>query len=501
MTDIWLVVGTIACVTVLGLLEAWTHHRNLANIPIRIHINGTRGKSSVTRLIAAGLREAGVRTCAKTTGTLPRLILPDGSECPIFRPSRPNIIEQVSVVRAAVAYRAEAVVVECMALQPWLQWISEAKLVRATHGVITNVRADHLDVMGPTEYDVACALANTIPIRGKLFTTERTYRHLFRRAAEDRGSLLIPIDMRDVEAVTADELAGFRYVAHPENVALALRVCAHLGIDRQTALCGMWKAQPDPGATTTHEIDFFGRRIVFVNAFAANDPESTGQAWHQSIQRFPDVQTSLALFNCRADRVDRSRQLGTACYAWEPADYYILMGTGTRAFIRAALAAGLDRRRLVLAEGQDAAEIFETMVDLAGKSTLVVGMGNIGGHGLDVVGYFRNRSCVKPLVPQCPKRVIPARIEDVVTLRSVPILAAAVGDSTPHDGHGVSHGGEGPPSGSRDKAPEAVSIIASPLSAKLATAGAPARRKGLVASGAASHDGHPAHNGNRKVST
>ena len=45
-----------------------------SKIPIRIHVNGTRGKSSVTRLIAAGLRAGGKRTFAKTTGTAPRVI-------------------------------------------------------------------------------------------------------------------------------------------------------------------------------------------------------------------------------------------------------------------------------------------------------------------------------------------------------------------------------------------------------------------------------------------
>ena len=37
-------------------------------------MNGTRGKSSVTRLVAAGLREGGLKTFAKTTGTAPRVI-------------------------------------------------------------------------------------------------------------------------------------------------------------------------------------------------------------------------------------------------------------------------------------------------------------------------------------------------------------------------------------------------------------------------------------------
>jgi len=70
-----------------GLGEGLTHRRRLRRIPIRIHVNGTRGKSSVSRLIAAGLRAGGIRTCCKTTGTLPRMILPDGSEYPVFRPA------------------------------------------------------------------------------------------------------------------------------------------------------------------------------------------------------------------------------------------------------------------------------------------------------------------------------------------------------------------------------------------------------------------------------
>jgi len=65
------------------------------------------------------------------------------------------VIEQIRIVDAAADMRAEALVVECMALVPHLQWLSESRLIRATHGVITNAREDHLDVMGPTERDVA----------------------------------------------------------------------------------------------------------------------------------------------------------------------------------------------------------------------------------------------------------------------------------------------------------------------------------------------------------
>ena len=397
MSGILLLAGVLAVLMALGALESSAHRRRLAKIPIRVHVNGTRGKSSVTRLIAAGLREGGIVTCAKTTGTLPRMILPDGTEYPVFRPAHPNVIEQVRIVRAAASYEAQALVVECMALIPHLQWLSEARLVQATHGVITNAREDHLDVMGPEEVDVARALAGMVPVGGKLFTAERRHLDVFTAAARERKTELVAIGDREVAGVTKREMMRFKYVEHEENVALAMRVCQDLGVDRQTALRGMWKATPDPGAMTDHEVDFFGRRIFFVNGFAANDPESTEHIWQMALDRYPRADRRVAVFNCRADRPDRSQQLGRACVDWEPADYYLLIGSGTYIFARAANDAGMNMQKVLFAENRRVEEIFESIVELTGRETLVMGMGNIGGPGLEVVRYFRNRSVLEEI--------------------------------------------------------------------------------------------------------
>lgn len=390
----FLIVLTVVVVAGISI-ENWFHRRNLSRIPVRIHVNGTRGKSSVTRLIAAGLREAGITTCAKTTGTLPRMILPDGTEYPIFRPAEPNVIEQLRIVSVAAAQRADALVVECMALQPVLQWLSERKLIKATHAVITNARADHLDVMGPGERDVALALAGMIPQQSKLFTAERRHQDVLKEACGDRGSTMIAISEDEIAAVTPAELAKFAYIEHAENVALALRVCTEMGVDRDTALRGMWRAQPDPGVMTMHQLDFFGRRIQFVNGFAANDAESTERIWNLARERFPDVEKRIAIFNCRLDRPERSHQMGAACVAWEPADHYVLIGSGTYLWARAAVKNGIDLRKITIAEHQRAEDVFETIVGLTGTSALVMGMGNIGGAGLELVQYFRNRSLLR----------------------------------------------------------------------------------------------------------
>ncbi len=100
----------------------------------------------------------------------------------------------------------------------------------------------------------------------------------------------------------------------------------------------------------------------------------------------------IAVFNCREDRADRSRQLGEACPSWPAADHYVAIGTGTTIFARAAERAGLDGSKLVFAEDRSVAEVFELLIELAGRSALIMGMGNIGGQGLELVAYFRNRS-------------------------------------------------------------------------------------------------------------
>jgi gamma-polyglutamate synthase len=392
MTGTWILLAVTVLLILLGFLESMAHRKNLESIRHRIHVNGTRGKSSVTRLIAAGLREGGIVTCAKTTGTLARVIMPDGSEFPVFRPSKPNVIEQVRIVRSAVAAKADALVIECMAVQPYLQAISEFMLVRATIGVITNARADHLDVMGPAEPDVAWALCGMIPAKGALFTGERRHLPIIASAAKDRGSSVVGVSEEEVAGVKDEDMAGFEYVEHKENVALALKVCSHLGVDRSSALRGMWRSKPDPGVMTAVEIDFFGRYVAFVNGFAANDPESTERIWNISLDRYPQVDKRVAVFNCRSDRADRSRQLGEACVAWRPADHYLLIGTGTYVFARAAERAGLDGSKIVFGEDRSVSEIFEMVVELIGRSGLVMGMGNIGGQGLDLVSYFKNRS-------------------------------------------------------------------------------------------------------------
>ncbi len=401
-----LLTGLAGLVVLALAVEVFFHRRRLRKIPIRVHVNGTRGKSSVTRLIAAGLRAGGKRVIAKTTGTLARVILPNGFEVSVYRPLGANVREQIRIVRLAHEHEAEVLLLECMALQPALQWLSEKMFVQATHGVITNARPDHLDVMGPGPTDVAKALAGMVPRRGLCFTTEAEHLDVFREAARDRSSELVALGSDEIHEIGPEMLEGFEYFEHPDNLALALRVCEELGVSSEVALPGMWQAKPDPGAMVFCRVEYFGRDLVFVNAFAANDPVSSEQIWRLCLERFPD-HLPVALFNCRVDRADRSRQLGESLASWQAPEHVVVVGSGTVFFARSAATAGFDVQRLINLEGSDARDTFERLIELSAERTLIVGLGNIGGLGLDLVRQFRVRS--KPrraMVPEPSKEAI-----------------------------------------------------------------------------------------------
>ena len=288
-----------------GIWEVYQHHRSISNIPIRIHINGARGKSSVTRLISAGLRAGGFRTIGKTTGSAPRVIDIDGKDRIIHRLRSASIGEQIKSIRSFSKKKIDALVIECMAVLPQYQWIAEHKMVKSTISVITNVRPDHIDEMGPTMEDIANSLGNTIPFNGTLITAERDMLHTLSKVAESRDT---DVQIASPEIVTEEFMYKFPYVEHRENVALALKVCRLLKIDDKTALKGMLNAQPDPGALFIQELKFTGSENYFVNAFAANDPQSTHTIWESVSKRLPNYPACVFL-NTRDDRRSRTEQL------------------------------------------------------------------------------------------------------------------------------------------------------------------------------------------------
>ncbi|PVY96364.1 poly-gamma-glutamate synthase PgsB [Actinomycetospora cinnamomea] len=294
----------------VGLLLYWRiavvgHHGRLDQLDVRVHVNGIRGKSTVTRLVAGVLREGGLVTVAKTTGSAARIIERDGEELPIYRRGAATINEQLDVVAAHVTRDVEALVIECMAVRPLYQQYSQDYMVRSDITVITNVREDHQEEMGETLEEIADSLSMTIPRDGVLITAEdrEHLRDRLRRNAEARGSRLV---YADPAIVDDEDMRGFDYLQFKENVAIGLTIARLVGIRRQEALRGMWKSVPDVGVVRLRTYDVNGKRILWVPMFAANDRESVVLTFERLQPMFPAGSTVIGILNNRRDRGRRA---------------------------------------------------------------------------------------------------------------------------------------------------------------------------------------------------
>ncbi|GGU43279.1 poly-gamma-glutamate synthase PgsB [Streptomyces violascens] len=363
---------------VAGVVERRRHERHLERIPVRILVNGIRGKSSITRLTAGALRGGNLRVVAKTTGTAARFIHPDATEEPVYRKHGiANVVEQIGIVRRAAAARPDVLVMECMAVQPALQEINQKVLVRSTIGVLCNVREDHLEEMGPTLDDVARSLARSMPDGGVCVTAEHDRRALLQREASRRSCQLLVVEP---ESVSDEEMAGFGYTTFKENVAIALSVAAELGVDRASALRGMYEAPPDPGVLTVQDYRTQDGTVRLANVFAANDPESTVMNVRQLVESGQIEPPFITLINCRPDRIERNGQMGRIVSALDT-DTLVLIGHPTRS-ARDAVPADWPGRILDLGGPQrDPAQIWRAITDQVNGTASLVTVGNIHGQG------------------------------------------------------------------------------------------------------------------------
>ncbi len=386
---------TLLIVVTLAVFAYWRmsmvgHQKRIDQLTVRIHVNGIRGKSSVTRLVAGVLREGGFVTVAKTTGSAARVIGPRGEEEPIKRRGAATINEQVDIVRQHVTHGVEALVIECMAVRPLYQEYSQNFIVRSDITIITNVREDHQEEMGETLEEIADSMSVTIPYNGVLITGEGRphLQERLRRNAERRGSRFICADPR---RVLDEDLQGFDYLQFKDNVATGLVVADLLGIDRRTALRGMWKSVPDVGVVRLRSYDIRGKRVLWVPMFAANDRESVIATFEILQAYFPQGATVIGILNNRADRGRRAELFATmvpqdlAGYL----DHVVTFGAYEETVTPTMVAGGYPADRIhKLGESRNPTlpEILDAIADMVqGDQGVLVGMVNIHTHQAEML--------------------------------------------------------------------------------------------------------------------
>lgn len=368
-----IIVVASAILLAAGIIEKWHHRRNLRAIPLRIMVNGTRGKTSVTRLIAAVLREAGYRTWAKTTGTQAAWIKPDASECEYRKKWRQvNISEQIPFIRNAKKDGAQAVVVECMALHPENQRMMAEEFVQPTIVVVTNARVDHISEIGATEEETVATLALSIPEDAKAVADDPRFDEYTQNRVDSTK-----------EEIDDGYVESFAYPMFEDNVRQALAVARLLKIDRETALRGMLKALPDIGMRGPFHV---GECLV-INAFACNDYDSARVLLDAAVKRYDLKGVPMwVLFNNRGDREFRLSEFNPLILALSAAGAKVRVVGENREKVARYFRKKADAQAEALSM-----PIMDWLDSLSGERCAVLCLGNIRDDGRHTIEALEAR--------------------------------------------------------------------------------------------------------------
>ena len=364
----WLVLLLFIVVLVLGIVENAVIRRRIESIPIRILVNGTRGKSSVTRMLLAALNGCGIKVFGKTTGSEARFILPDLSEEEISRRNGSRMVrEHDLMLKKATGLGCQAIVCECMAIREENQAIIGNKLVRPTITVMTNARVDHVDQMGDTEEETAEVLCRSIGEDSDVFTSDGAVLEVLKGRSN-----VHPVGPLAEEYVPY--LEKFDFPVHAENLAIVIEVCRALGLDDASVLQAVVKAVPDSGMRGNMEVD--GHLVI--NGFAANDALSARVLLEG--QNMNDV---TVIYNNRSDREFRLK-LFASLFRQAGVTDLVVIGDNVnkcRRYFSKVLGYGAVR------EGCSTPD-----ADIGLSRRNIVCMGNIKGAGQALLNYCADRN-------------------------------------------------------------------------------------------------------------
>src|SRR6056297_1583980 len=379
----------------IGIFERKNHKKNLNNIPSTIHVNGIRGKSSTTRLIAAALRAGGLKVLAKTTGSAARIIFQNERKKKIIRHGPPSISEQKKIVQLAVKEKVDVLVIECMAISPEIQWSSENLFLNADYMVITNIRNDHLDKMGNNLREISETICLSLPYNSNVISSEKYLEPLIKEKAKMRKN---QYSNTDNITFSKKELRPFEKEVFTDNIACAIKIAQHFKIDRKTALKGMYSVTEDPGSLKYYLLKGKNRNIIFINAFAANDPESTEIIWNRVSENFDALPVQnprvYALINHRSDRAFRLKEFADFLTKKNRFNAYLLSGElkfRQQRLLQKSLKTEKDISKLnlsifVLNKFNKLSNYFNNLEK--GKDLIIFGCGNIHGDAEIISEFF-----------------------------------------------------------------------------------------------------------------
>lgn len=243
----------------------------------RILVTGTRGKSTLVRLLTGGFRSVGIPCRARITGVIPTEFFPGGARR--IERSAPASMEELKWWLDGLPGDAGGVIVENSAVSPELQGLA-ARWLRPDLVVWINALSDHQEVWGPGKEAAREVLLRGIPRDTPcLLGPELWEDRLLRAVLGERGCSLFGVECCD-------------------NVLEALAIEALRLTDVGCSAIDPALVPEDPGVFRV--IDLEGGQLAF--AFSANEPDTTEVLWKGLGWKM--AETTL-LYNHRRDRPGR----------------------------------------------------------------------------------------------------------------------------------------------------------------------------------------------------
>ena len=274
-----------------GIIENALHRNRLARIPVRILVNGTRGKTSVSKIIVSALNHNGIKTIGRTTGSEASILLPDGTTMPFKRKFSPRITEIITFVRHCSVNNFECMVVECMALGAENQHVFSDRLLRPTHIAITNSHVDHIPEIGATEDETMWTLSRCLYPNSEVFCTEDGYEKYCKQAKSHFRRVLV----RDYEGKMIESMIP----VHNSNLSIAIDICNELGVSEEKVVEAVHTVVPDIGLVT--HVPGRSGSICIMN-FAVNDVFNMKKAVVDTSMKYGPNRKLCIIYNNRSDR-------------------------------------------------------------------------------------------------------------------------------------------------------------------------------------------------------
>jgi gamma-polyglutamate synthase len=364
----------------LFFIESILVKRSVNSIQNRIHVNGTRGKSTVTEYIAAAMHQGGDETLAKITGTIPTIIH-NGNKTGIKRSGGARVQEQFETIRYAAKKQIKTLVLECMSINPELQKI-ESRFFKPHIYIITNIRDDHREVMGLDLKSQTEAICNAIPSNCRVITIKSEQFEEIKTAAESKSCSVIEADLS-----LLDDSEKFRNGVFGDNLAIALTTCQLMNIDPVIAKRNLQKHIDQERSKLSVLNQERGIRVL--HGFDVNDTASATSFLSSCLKDLNEEQEMIIIFNTRADRPLRTDQFAEWIAAITKLKHVILTGTHRKRAQYSLKKHGVDNRKITEIFRKQISNIKPLLLELSRDETLVLTIGNIAGEGFKIEKELR----------------------------------------------------------------------------------------------------------------